>query len=80
MFNFFSFLVRCFSAIQYYSVENSLFSSVPHFLMWLFDFLDPNRSNNCKKKKSNCTLNKIVIKLESDMRSPRDGLLNALLT
>jgi hypothetical protein len=23
---------RCFSAIQYSSVENSLFSSVPHFL------------------------------------------------
>jgi hypothetical protein len=23
--------IRCFSAIQYYSVENSLFSPVPHF-------------------------------------------------
>jgi hypothetical protein len=27
---------RSFSAIWYSSVENSLFSSVPHFLIWLF--------------------------------------------
>jgi hypothetical protein len=31
---------RCFSALQYSSVENSLFSSVPQFLMGLFDFLE----------------------------------------
>jgi hypothetical protein len=30
------------SAIQYSSVENSLFSSVPQFLMWLFEFLESN--------------------------------------
>ena len=28
------------SVIQYSSVENSLFSSVPHFLIGLFDFLE----------------------------------------
>jgi hypothetical protein len=32
---------RCFSAIRYSSVENSLFSSVPHSLIGLFDFLEP---------------------------------------
>jgi hypothetical protein len=31
---------RCFSAIRYSSVENSLFSSVPHFLLGSFDFLE----------------------------------------
>ena len=31
---------RCFSAIRYSSVENSLFSSVPHFLLGLYDFLE----------------------------------------
>jgi hypothetical protein len=31
---------RCFSAIRYSSVENSLFSSVPNFLIGLFDFLE----------------------------------------
>ena len=33
---------RCFSAIWYSSVENSLFSSVPHFLKLLFDSLESN--------------------------------------
>jgi hypothetical protein len=31
---------RCFSAFRYSSVENSLFSSVPHYLIVLFDFLE----------------------------------------
>ena len=31
---------RCLSGIQYSSVENSLFSSVSHFLIGLFDFLE----------------------------------------
>jgi hypothetical protein len=31
-----------FSAIRYSSVENSLFSSEPHFLLGLFGFLEPN--------------------------------------
>jgi hypothetical protein len=31
---------RCFSAIQYSSGEKSLFSSQPHFLMGLFDFME----------------------------------------
>ena len=33
---------RCFSAIQYSLVENSLFSSVPHFLIGLFGSLESN--------------------------------------
>jgi hypothetical protein len=32
--------LRCSSALRYSSVENSLFSSVPHFLMLLFEFLE----------------------------------------
>ena len=31
---------RCFSAIRYSSGENSFFSSEPHFLMGLFDFME----------------------------------------
>jgi hypothetical protein len=31
---------RCFSAILYSSVQNSLFSSVPHFLIGLFGSLE----------------------------------------
>jgi hypothetical protein len=31
---------RYFSAIRYSSIENSFFSSVPHFLIWLFEFLE----------------------------------------
>jgi hypothetical protein len=34
------FFFRCFSAILYSSVENFLFSSVPHILMGVFDFLE----------------------------------------
>jgi cyanate permease len=30
---------RCFSTIQYSSFVNSLFSSIPHFLIGLFGFL-----------------------------------------
>ena len=33
---------RCFSAIWYSSVDNSLFSSVPHFLIVLFGVLESN--------------------------------------
>jgi hypothetical protein len=31
---------KCFSALWHFSVENSLFSSVPHYLMRLFEFLE----------------------------------------
>ena len=30
---------RCFSANQYFSVENSLFSSVPHFYLFIYVFI-----------------------------------------
>jgi hypothetical protein len=33
---------RCFSALQTSSVETSLFSSVPHFLIGLFGSLESN--------------------------------------
>jgi hypothetical protein len=33
---------KCFSAIRYSSVESSLFSSVTHFLIELFGFLESN--------------------------------------
>jgi hypothetical protein len=33
-------IFRCFSAIRYSSVDNSLFSSVPHLLMRSFEFLE----------------------------------------
>jgi hypothetical protein len=33
---------KCFSALWYSSFENSLFSSVPHFLIGLFGFLESN--------------------------------------
>ena len=31
---------RCFSAIQYFSGEKSLFSSESHFLVGLFDYME----------------------------------------
>ena len=34
--------LRCFSAIRYLSIENFLFSSVPHYLIGLFDSLVSN--------------------------------------
>jgi hypothetical protein len=34
------FFFRCFLALQYSSVESSLFSFVPHFYIGLFDFLE----------------------------------------
>jgi hypothetical protein len=37
---------RCFSATRYSSVENSLFSSVSHFLIRLFGFLESNFLNS----------------------------------
>jgi hypothetical protein len=35
-------LLRCFSALRYFSVENYLFISVPQFLIGLFGFLESN--------------------------------------
>jgi hypothetical protein len=35
----FEHFLRCFSAIRYFSGENSLFSSEPHFLMGIFNFM-----------------------------------------
>jgi hypothetical protein len=35
-----NFFFRCLSAIQYSSLENSLFSSVLHVLIGLFDFME----------------------------------------
>jgi hypothetical protein len=37
---------RCFSAFRYSSVEKSLFISVPHFLMGLFEFLESSFLNS----------------------------------
>ena len=39
--------LRCFSAIQYSSIENFLFSSVPRFLIGLFDSLVSNFLSFC---------------------------------
>ena len=39
---------RCFSAIQDSFVENSLFSSVPHFLIGLFGLLVSNFLSSAK--------------------------------
>jgi hypothetical protein len=39
-------IFRCFLALRYSSVENSLFSSVPHFLMRLFEFLESSFLNS----------------------------------
>ena len=36
------FFFKCFLALWYYLVENSLLSFVPHFLMSLFEFLEFN--------------------------------------
>ena len=39
---------RGFSAIWYFSVENSLFSSVLYFLIGLFDFLESSLLRLCQ--------------------------------